>query len=48
MRNRFIFKGIMSSDFDTDLINIITVKQGRKNRPEEQLDIYEIPYRNEE
>lgn len=44
----FIFKGTMSSEFDMDVINVITVRQGRKNRPEEQIDIYEIPYRNEE
>lgn len=38
----------MSSEFDMDVINIVTVKQGSKQRPEEQIDIYEIPYRNEE
>ena len=44
----FIFKGIMSSEFDMDQVNVVTVKQGRKQRPEEQIDIYEIPYRNDE
>ncbi|MDD3173353.1 MAG: hypothetical protein PHF63_06805 [Herbinix sp.] len=44
----FIFNGTMSSEFDMDIINVVTVKQGRKQRPEEQIDIYEIPYRNDE
>lgn len=45
----FIFKGIMSNEFDTiEGTNIITVKQGRKQRPSEQVDVYQIPYRNED
>ncbi|MGB4657975.1 MAG: hypothetical protein WBI07_02200 [Mobilitalea sp.] len=46
--HNFIFKGKMSSEFNEDVVNVVTVKQGRKQRPEEQIDIYEIPYRNED
>jgi phage-related protein len=38
----------MSNEFDMDVVNVVTVKQGRKQRPEEQIDIYEIPYRNDD
>jgi phage-related protein len=44
----FIFKGIMSSEFDMSVVNIVTVRQGSKHRPEEEIDIIEIPYRNGE
>ncbi len=44
----FMFKGQSCVDFGMSPTDIITVKQGRKNRPQEQIDIYEIPYRNEE
>lgn len=43
----FIFNGKMSSEFDTDVTNVIIQKSGKRQRPIEQIDIYEIPYRNE-
>jgi phage-related protein len=44
-----IFKDKSSSDFDyMNVINVVTTKQGKRQKPEEQIDIFEIPYRNDE
>lgn len=46
--HNFSFKDRWSEEFNADVVNIVTVKQGSKMRPEEQIDIIKIPYRNED
>ena len=45
--HNFIFKEMSSRQFNLGIVNIVTVRQGRKQRPVEQVDIYEIPYGND-